>query len=202
MQHVSGAPSAQNRPRRGLLATVGVIAALGLLIGVTAIFGGLRRAPHQSITAGPGRAVNLGLFRVVPLDARMAAIHQFVGPPKNAVVVRAHVTDLDKQSRPILSFLEGVAAEPSPGRLVDPDDLDSTGQIGGGKTSEIHPGMPVDVQLTWLLPEGRTLRNVTVVFRQWSYGQSFSTDAFEWTVGKASPVAARITLPVRARAAS
>jgi hypothetical protein len=187
---------AENRPRRGLLATVGVIVLLGLAVGVTAVAGGLRREPDGPMKAGPGRPVDLGLFKVVPLDAQMTAIKQFSGPPKNAVAVRARVTNLGDRSWGITSFLDSVAAKTRSGRFAGADQMDSTGQITGDKTDQIHPRMPIDVRIVWTLPKNTTLRNITVVFRQWSYGQSFTTDEFEWTVGKDSPVAAEITFPV------
>jgi hypothetical protein len=179
-----------------LLAGAGVIAALGLAVGVTAALGGLRREPSGPAKTGPGRPVDVSLFKVVPLDARMTEIHEFGGPPKNAVVVRARVTDLGDKSWGLSSFLDGVSAKVT-GRLVGPGPLDSTGVIAGEQTAEIHPRMPIEVRLVWRLPKGLTLRNLTVVFRQWSYGQSFTSDEFEWTIVHDSPVVAEVTFPVK-----
>jgi hypothetical protein len=190
-------PPVEKRSRSGLLAGAGVIAVLGLAVGVTAAIGGLRREPSGPARTGPGRPVDVSLFKVVPLDARMTAIRQFGGPPKNAVVVRARVTDLGDRSWGITTFLDGVSAEPTPGHLADPDSLESTGVIGGEKTGEIHPRMPIEVRMVWTLPKGLSPRNLTVVFRQWSYGQSFTSDEFEWTIGHDSPVVAEVTFPVR-----
>lgn len=187
----------EKRSRSGLPAVAGVLAVLGLATGVTAALGGLRREPSGPARTGPGQPVDVSLFKVVPLDARMTTIREYGGPPKNAVTVRAQVTDLGDRSWGITSFLDGVSAEPRPGRLADPDGLESTGVIAGEQTAEIHPRMPIEVRMVWTLPKGLSLRNLTVVFRQWSYGQSFTSDEFEWTIGHGSPVAAEVTFPVR-----
>lgn len=187
----------RKRPRRGLLTAAGVLAVLGLAVGVTAALGGLRGESSGPVKTGPGHLVDVSLFKVVPLDARMTTVRQFGGPPKNAVTMRAHVTNVGDRSFSVGSFLDGVVAEPKPGRIVRADPMESTGLIAGAETSEIHPGMPIDVRIVWTLPKNTRLTNLTVAFRQWSYGQSFTTDEFEWTTGGGSPLVAEVTFPVR-----
>jgi hypothetical protein len=175
---------------------------LAVLIGVTAVFGGLRGRPNGPAKATAGHTIDQGLFKVEALSAHLQQIRQFSGPAKNALVMTAHVTNLDHKSRGVSDFLDGVAAEPQPGRYASADPGESTGRIAGSDTTEIHPGMPIDVQVVWTLPDRAAPRSVTVAFRQWSYGQSFTTDVFEWSVTKTSPVTAKVTLPVRAGARS
>jgi hypothetical protein len=185
-------------PRRGLWTAAGAIGVLAVVVGVTAAFGGLRAAPTGPVTTAVGRPIEQGPFTVTVLNARTADVKQFSGPPKHGLIVTARVVNTSTKTWGILSFLGGVAAEPTPHRYLDADAMESSGVISGGKTSYIHPRLPVDVELVWALPAGTTPRTVTLGLRRWAYGQSFSTDVFEWTVDKAAPFAAKVTLPVRA----
>jgi hypothetical protein len=192
----------EERPRHGLLITAGVVGVLAAVVGVTAVFGGLRGRPNGPAKASAGHTIDQGLFKVEVLSAHLGRIKQFSGPSKNALVMTVHVTNLGDRSRGVTEFLDGMAAEPGPGRYVRADPGESTGEIAGSSTTEIHPRMPINVQVVWTLPDGAAPREVTVAFRQWSYGQSFTTDIFEWSVYKGSPVTAEVTIPVRPGARS
>jgi hypothetical protein len=177
---------------------MGVLGVAALVIGVTAAFGGLRAAPGGPAKGTPGRPIDQGPFTVTVQNARTADVKQFSGPPKHSLVVTMRVLNTSAKSLGIISLLSGVVAEPKPGRYVDADTMDSTGVIAGAKTSYIHPRLPIDVQLVWALPANTTPPAVTLAFRKWAYGQSFTTDTFDWTVTKQSPFTAKVTLPVQA----
>lgn len=177
---------------------MGVLGVAALVVGVTAAFGGLRAAPTGPAKGTVGRPIDQGPFTVTVLGARTADVKQFSGPPKHSLVVTVRVLNRSAKSFGMISLLEGVVAEPKPGRYVDADTMDSTGVIAGAKTSYIHPRLPLDVQLVWVLPANTTPPAVTLAFRKWAYGQSFTTDTFDWTVTKQSPFTAKVSLPVQA----
>jgi hypothetical protein len=190
--------SPAERPRRGLRTTAGAVGVLAVVVGATAAFGGLRRAPAGPVTTPAGKPIDQGPFTVTVLNARAADIKRFGGPPKHSLIVTVRVVNTSAKSWGIVSFIGGVAAEPKPHRYADADPMDSGGKIAGATTSYLHPHLPLDVELVWALPAGTPPRTVTLGFRKWAYGQGFSTDVFEWTVGKTSPFAAKVTLPIRA----
>lgn len=195
MAHIS---PATEEPRRRLWTTLGVLGAAALVIGVTAAFGGLRAAPSGPAKVAVGRPIDQGPFTVTVLSVRTTEVKQFAGPAQHTLVITARVVNTSAKSLGIVSLLDGVAAEPKPGRYVDADLMASIGMIAGAKTSDLHPRLPLDVQLDWDLPANTTPPAVTLAFRQWTYGQSFSSDVFDWTVTKQSPITAKVTLPVRA----
>ncbi|GAA4609557.1 hypothetical protein GCM10023195_38680 [Actinoallomurus liliacearum] len=190
------------RPRRRPRTALVVIGVPVVVIGVTAAFGGLRAAPTGPAKTAVGRPIDQGPFTVTALNARTADVKQFSGPPKHSLIVTARVVNTSAKSWGIVTFLGGVVAEPKPGRYADADPMDSIGMISGAKTSDLHPRLPLDVQLVWALPAGTNPGDVTLAFRKWTYGQSFTNDTFDWTVTKQSPFTAKVTLPVRAGARS
>lgn len=189
---------AQNTRRRRLPVTLGVAGLLALVIGVTAAFGGLGDKPDGPVRAAPRTTVDQGLFDVKVLKAQAGPTDAGFGKKKNALTVWMHVANKDKETRSLTEFMDGVATEPSLAKYGRADFLMSTGESEGQTTTAIHPRMPIDVKLVWPLPNNTALRSVTVDFRKWEYGQSFTTDQFEWTVYSGSPIAAKVTLPVRA----
>jgi hypothetical protein len=78
----------------------------------------------------------------------------------------------------------------------------SQGDIDGQETDEIHPRLPVVVQVVWKLGDAIAPRTLTVALRLWEYDQSFTTDEFYWSVTKQSPIKAEIKVPVRLGATS
>jgi hypothetical protein len=112
------------------------------------------------------------------------------------------VTDLGDESYGIGSFVHGLAAEPKPGKYAEADIMRSEGDINGEDTSSIHPRLPVIVQAVWVLGNAAAPPNVTIALRTWSYGQSFTTDTFYWSVTKQSPIKAKVSVPVRQGATS
>jgi hypothetical protein len=177
---------------------LGSAAVLAVLIAVTAVFGGFGTRPGGPTAAKPGRVVNQGLFDVDVLDARsgMLKLHEF-DKPQNLLIVRMRVANLGKETYGISTFLWGVVAEPKPGHYVDPDMMMSTGDINGGETTSIHPGLPVVLQVVWPLGNATAPVNLTLALRQWEYSQSFTTDTFDWAAGKSSPITAKVSVPVR-----
>ncbi|GAA4640840.1 hypothetical protein GCM10023196_107790 [Actinoallomurus vinaceus] len=183
-----------------LLSVVGVVA---VTIALTGAFGGLGARPSAPAAVSPGATVDQGLFKVQVLDARTGRLKIGVfGKADNKLVVRARVTNTGDRSWGVISFLSGVVAEPKPGQYVKPDMTQSNGDLLGGTTTEIHPRLPVTVQLVWPLPETTTPRSVTLALRAWQYGQAFTTNDIGWSVTSTSPVTAKVTLPVRAGATS
>lgn len=175
-----------------------VVGTLVILIAVIGAFGGLGTRSTAPPRIAPGTDVDQRLFTVRVLDARAGRIKlRPYSPLKNVLIVRARVTNDGDHSFGIVNFISGVVAEPRPGNQVEPDLMDSRGSIGGQGTTEIHPRLPMDVELVWPLPDGAAPRSVTLALRQWKYSQSFTTDTFAWTVGRTSPVAARVVVPVR-----
>lgn len=175
-----------------------LLAGLAVLLAVTWAAGGLKAQPSGPAAARPGAVVGQGLFDVQVMDARAGRMKiSAFDTPANLLVVRMRVTDLGGQSYGLSSFLDGVAAEPKPGRYVQPDLMRSQGVIGGQPTSEIHPRLPVVVELVWPLGDATAPRTATVALRTWDYGQSFTTDTFYWSVTKESPITAEVAVPVR-----
>jgi hypothetical protein len=191
---------APGRRRRVLLVSTAVLA---VLIAVTAVSGGFGTRPSGPLAAKPGRVVNQGLFDVDVLDARsgMLKLHEF-DKSQNLLIVRMRVTNLGKQTYGITTFLTGIAAEPKSGRYIDADMMMSIGDINGGETSSIHPGLPVVLQIVWPLGNATAPSNLTLALRQWDYGQSFTSDTFYWSTTKSSPITAKVTMPVRLGATS
>jgi hypothetical protein len=193
----------KKKPGRRLRVFLIVSGALVVLVAVTWAFGGLRTRPSGPERLRAGSTVNQGLFDVQILDARAGKMKSdSFEPATNQLVVRMRVTDLGDQSYGITTFTDGIAAEPKPGTFVAPDLMKSNGVVKGYDTSTIHPRLPVIVELVWPLPEAKTLDSVTVALRQWSHGQSFTTDTIDWTVGKDSPIQAEVSVPVRTGATS
>jgi hypothetical protein len=197
----SGASGATTRRRWPvLLAVLGVLA---LLVAVAGVFGGLKAQESGPQRVKAGSTVGQGLFDVQIMDARAGRMKfSSYDPAANALVVRMRVTNLGKQTFGVSSFLNGVAAEPKPRTYLAADTMKSAGDAAGYETSSIHPRMPVIVQAVWPLPEGTTPRSVTVAFRRWEYGQSFTSDTIYWSVTKQSPIQAEVFVPVRAGATS
>jgi hypothetical protein len=180
-----------------------VAGALALVTAVTWAAGGLRAKPGGPIVARPGSVVDQGLFHVQVMDARAGRmkLSEF-DPAANLLVVRMRVTNRGDRSYGISSFLWGLAAEPRRGGHVQPDLMRSQGDVQGDVTTSIDPRLPVVVQVVWPLGNATAPSAVTVALRQWEYGQSFTTDVFEWSVTKQSPITATVTVPVRAGATS
>ncbi|MGI5225392.1 hypothetical protein [Actinoallomurus sp. CA-142502] len=200
---VAPPPPGEVKPRRRMRVTLIIIGALVVLAAATWAAGGLRAQPGGPAQSVAGRTVNQGLFDVQILDARSGRMKlSSFDPAANLLVVRMRVTDLGDQSYGVSSFISGVAAEPKPGKYVEPDLMDSVGVVDGQVTSEIHPRLPVVVQLVWKLGDATAPRALTVALRLWEYGQSFTTDEFYWSVSKQSPVKAEVKVPVRLGATS
>jgi hypothetical protein len=192
-------PGTKHRRRPYVLTGVGVAV---LMLAVAGVLGGFRSQPSGPETAGPGAVVQQGLFDVQVTDARAGRMKlSTYDPVRNLLLVRMRVTDLGKQSYGISTFLSGVVAEPKPGTYLAPDLLGSEGYIEGQVTSTLHPRIPITVQLVWPLGDANPQR-VTLALREWSYGQSFTSDEYYWSTGKSSPVKAKVTLPVRRGATS
>jgi hypothetical protein len=178
------------------------IAVAVVMLAVVGVLGGFRARPGGPDTAKPGTVVHQGLFDVQVTDARAGRLKlSTYDPVRNLLLVRMRVTNLGNQSYGLSTFMDGVAAEPKPGKFLQPDFLGSQGYIGGQVTSTIHPRMPITVQLVWPLGDASP-RSVTLVLREWSYGQSFTSDEYYWSSGKSAPVKADVTLPVREGATS
>jgi hypothetical protein len=180
-----------------------VVAVLAILTAGTWAAGGLRAQPSGPAAGRPGAVMNQGLFDIQFLDARAGTIklHEF-DPAANLLIVRMRVTDLGDESYGIGSFVHGLAAEPKPGKYAEADIMRSEGDINGEDTSSIHPRLPVIVQAVWVLGNAAAPPNVTIALRTWSYGQSFTTDTFYWSVTKQSPIKAKVSVPVRQGATS
>jgi hypothetical protein len=180
-----------------------ILAALVLLAAVVWAVGGLKAKPGGPVEAKAGRVVGQKLFNVQVMDARAGRMKiNSYDPLANLLVVRMRVTNLGKTSYGILSFLDGVAAEPQHGKYVTADLMRSQGYAADQVTSFIHPRLPVTVQLVWPLGNSTAPRTVTLALRKWDYGQSFTTDTFYWSVTKQSPIAAEVAVPVRTGATS
>lgn len=195
MTHPNGSDATHGRRP---LVWLGVVVALAVVVALTWVTGGLAAKPHTVPVLGPGRTVDQGLFAVQVLDARAGRMrtHEF-DPEKNLLVVRVRVTDQGERSYGVSSFAGGVAAEPHLGAYAEPDPMRSEGDVQGHDTSTIHPRLPVVVQLRWPLPRTAAPSSVTLVLRAWDHGQSFTDDTFSWSVGKRSPIRAKVTVPVR-----
>jgi hypothetical protein len=180
-----------------------VFAGLTVIVAVTWAAGGLRARASGPVTVKPGAVVDQGLFHVQVMDARAGRIKlgEF-DPPANLLVVRMRVTDRGTQSYGISSFVGGIAAEPHPGRYAPADIMRSQAGVQGQVITSIHPRLPVTVEVVWPLGDAAPPPVVTLVLRQWSYGQSFTTDTYYWSVTKQSPITAKVTVPVRAGATS
>lgn len=164
---------------------------------------GLRAQPNGPVQSVAGRTVNQGLFDIQILDARSGRMKlSSFDPVANLLIVRMRVTDLGDKSYGVGSFVEGITAEPKPGKYAEPDLMDTQGDVNGQVTSEIHPRLPVVVQVVWKLGNATAPRTLTVALRLWEYGQSFTTDEFYWSVTKQSPIKAEVKVPVRLGATS
>jgi hypothetical protein len=202
-QPVAPLPPAEAKPRRRLRVTLIIIGVLVVLTAVTAAAGGLRAQPKGPVQSVAGRTVNQGLFDIQILDARSGRMKlSSFDPVANLLIVRMRVTDLGDKSYGVGSFVEGITAEPKPGKYAEPDLMDTQGDINGQVTSEIHPRLPVVVQVVWKLGNATAPRTLTVALRLWEYGQSFTTDEFYWSVTKQSPIKAEVKVPVRLGATS
>lgn len=192
-------PGTQRRWRPYALSGVAVAV---VMLAVAGVLGGFRARPGGPETAKAGALVHQGLFDVRVTDARAGRMRLSTFEPiRNLLLVRMRVANLGKQSYGITTFMDGVAAEPKPGTYLRPDFMGSDAYIGGQKTSTLHPGLPVTVQLVWPLGDASP-RSVTLALRTWTYGQSFTTDEYYWSAGKSAPVKATVTLPVREGATS
>ena len=183
-----------------------VLGTLGVLLVVIAVlwaFGGLQARPDSVAAVGPGTAVDQGLFTVQVIDARSGQmkLHPY-DPMANLLAVRMRVTNNGEQSYGMTSFLDGISAEPKPGKYADADAMRTEGQIQGNETSTIHPRLPVTVQVVWVLPNGVAPRSIVLALRTWNYGQGFTDDDIYWSVTKQSPMKARVTVPVSTGATS
>lgn len=180
-----------------------ILAALVVLTAVIWVAGGLKAKPGGPVAAKPGRVVGQGLFNIQVMDARSGQMKiSSFDPLANLLVVRMRVTNLGDKSYGISTFLSGVAAEPKHGKYLTADIMRSQGYAGNQVTSSIHPRLPMVVQLVWLLGNATAPRTVTVALRTWEYSQSFTTDTYDWTVTKESPISAKVAVPVRAGATS
>jgi hypothetical protein len=202
-QPVVRRPPEKAKPRRRLRASLVIIGLLVVLAAITGAAGGLRAQPHGPVQSVAGRTVNQGVFDVQILDARSGRMKlSSFDPVSNLLIVRMRVTDLGDKSFGVSSFIQGVAAEPKPGKYAEPDLMASQGDIDGQETDEIHPRLPVVVQVVWKLGDAIAPRTLTVALRLWEYGQSFTTDEFYWSVTKQSPIKAEVKVPVRLGATS
>lgn len=178
------------------------LGAVVVMLAVVGALGGFRPKPGGPGTAKPGTVVHQGLFDVQVTNARAGRLKlSEFDPLKNLLLVRMRVTDLGDRSYGITSFMDGVAAEFTPGRFSPADFIGSQGYVSGGQTSTIHPRLPVTIQLVWPLGD-TTPSTLTLALREWTYGQSFTTDEFYWSVDKTAPIKTRVTLPVRQGATS
>jgi hypothetical protein len=180
-----------------------ITAALVILTATLWATGGLQARPGGPITVKPGRTVGQGIFNVQVLDARAGSmkLHAF-DQPANLLIVRMRVTGIGNKSYGVGSFVGGIAAEPKPGTYAEAEPTRSEGDIDGEETSEIHPRLPVTVQVVWILGNAAAPPNVTVALRTWEYSQSFTTDTFAWSVTPQSPITAKVAVPVRQGATS
>jgi hypothetical protein len=181
-----------------------VLAVLLVLTAVLWAAGGLRARASGPVAVRPGGVADQGAFAVQVLDARAGHMKTSdFEPVANLLVVRMRVTNRADRSYGIVSFLQGIVAEPRPGRYVKADVMKSEGHIGDEVTSTIHPRLPVTVELVWPMGDATPApRTVKLALRRWEYGQSFTTDTFYWSVTSVSPIAATVTVPVRAGATS
>ena len=124
------------------------IAVAVVMLGVVGALGGFRSKPGGPDTVKPGAVVHQGLFDVQVTDARAGQlkINSF-DPGRNLLLLRMRVTNLGRQSYGITTFMDGLAAEPKPGKYLQPELMDSQGYIDGQVTSTIHPRLPITVQL-------------------------------------------------------
>lgn len=182
---------------------LGVLGVIAVLIAVAGMFGGLKAQPTGPTKTSAGHTVNQGPFDVQIMDARSGRIKlgEF-DDPANLLIVRMRVTDLGDQSYGVDSFIHGIDAEPRPGAYVAPDVMNSEGLIDGEATSEIHPRLPVVLQVVWTLGKAAAPSHLAVALRTWTYDQSFTTDEIYWSVTKQSPVKAEVSVPVRLGATS
>jgi hypothetical protein len=197
------APDSLATPRRRPRVFLMVVAGLVVLLAVTGATGGLKAKPGGPTAAKPGGVVGQGLFDVQVMDARAGRMKlNTFDTPANLLLVRMRVTNVGDQSYGVSAFLDGVAAEPRHGRYLQPDLTRSTVLIEGKPTTEIHPRLPVVLQLAWPLGDATAPSVATLALRKWEYGQSFTTDTFYWSVTKQSPITAEVAVPVRAGATS
>jgi hypothetical protein len=185
-------------------AFLGIVGFLAVLTGVAGLFGGLRAQAGGPGHLAAGQTVDQGLFKVQILDARAGRIKtsSFETTPQNLLIVRMRVTNLGDRTWGITTFLWGIAGVPKPGSYVDADMMKSLGNVRGFHTASIHPRLPVEIEAVWVMPPDDAPHKVTVALRKWDYSQSFTTDTFEWSVTKKSPIAAEVTVPVRLGATS
>jgi hypothetical protein len=185
-------------------AFLGVVGFLAVVTGVAGLFGGLRAQADGPGHVAAGHTVDQGLFKVQVLDARAGRIKtsSFETSPQNLLVVRMRVTNMGPRTWGVSTFLWGLSGVPKSGGYVDADMMKSLGNAKGFHTSSIHPRLPVEVEAVWVMPPDDAPSKVTVALRKWDYSQSFTTDTFEWSVSKKSPIAALVTVPVRLGATS
>lgn len=178
------------------------IAVAVVMLGVVGALGGFRSKPGGPDTVKPGAVVHQGLFDVQVTDARAGQlkINSF-DPGRNLLLLRMRVTNLGRQSYGITTFMDGLAAEPKPGKYLQPELMDSQGYIDGQVTSTIHPRLPITVQLVWPLGDAHP-RSVTLALREWTYSQGFTSDEYYWSSGKGAAIKAKVTLPIRQGATS
>ncbi|MGH3392561.1 MAG: hypothetical protein ACRDOO_27140, partial [Actinomadura sp.] len=119
----------------------------------------------------------------------------FSDEQKRFLVVRMHIVNQAKETASLsVHFMSGFTGVPQPGNYLDPDEIN--GLAAGGKTGDVHPGLPIDAEAVWELKAGEAPRQITVALRQWEFASGFTILEKHWSAGKGAPIIATVTLPV------
>ncbi|MBT2208161.1 hypothetical protein [Actinomadura sp. NEAU-AAG7] len=192
-------PSPGERASRRRLVPVCALAVAAVLVPVLWAAGGFAARPREPATA-PGKAVDLGLFKVVVRDARIGTANADLGSGRQRfVIVRLWVLNQGEEtvSLGFGGLRDGLAARTKAGKWVKPDQVE--GLAGGAKTGTTQPGLPVEVSAMWKTGPADAPRRFTVGLREWEYDHGFTDDTYAWRVDlEDGSLAGRLTLPVAA----
>jgi hypothetical protein len=196
--------------RRALPATAAVAGVLTVLTAVTWVTGGLHAESASPRIGAPGAAIDQTRFTVRVDSARATTAKVSLEPkPVPILAVRMRVTNTGKDTvtleDPTFGFTAGVFLGPEVvggvgwsgkhSRLREPDDVQTNPSVGTAET--VPPRMTRDVAVIWKLT-GPAPPQVTVDLRDWDYRLTFDRSEYIWWADQDSPVAAKITVPVRA----
>ncbi|WP_242909099.1 hypothetical protein [Actinomadura terrae] len=200
MQSTAPAPPGPGeRPSRRWLVPACVLAALAVLVPVLWVAGGFAETPREPASR-PGKAIDLGLFKVVVRDARIGTVKADFGSGRQRfVIVRMWVLNQGQETASLGfgGLREGVTALTKAGKWVKPDEVE--GAAGGAKTGRAQPGLPVEASVMWKAGPADTPRRFTVGLRKWEYDHGFTDDTYSWRIDlEDDSLAGRLTLPVAA----
>ncbi|XRQ10837.1 hypothetical protein ACN3XK_08055 [Actinomadura welshii] len=185
------------RPARRWVVPLAALAVLAVLVPVLWVTGGLKETPKQP-TKPAGKKLDLGLFDVTVLDARIGLVDAGLGSEQERfLIVRMKVLNKGKETEPLGGggLADGVVALTRTGKWVKPEEV--KGLAAGAETIVAQPGLPVEASAMWKMGPEDSPEKLTVGLRKWKYEHGFTDATFNWIVQREDDVlVGRLTLPV------